>query len=138
MPLTKALNAFTDKSSNLTIIGCYFFCDHRTYAHLNRNVLIVFGVSKKLEQVLLVLCVIGHNSLGPIILGSAFVLSSTVASMNILSNNFAGYQLDGSFPLWLISFLLTIVGFFILYWTIPNRSVPILSMLLLHVLGNSI
>ena len=66
-------------------------------------------------------------SLGPIILGSAFVLSSTVASMNILSNNFAGYQLDGSLLLWLISFLLTIIGFFILYWTIPNRSVPILS-----------
>ena len=66
-------------------------------------------------------------SLGPIILGSAFVLSSTVASMNILSNNFAGYQLNGSLILWLISFLLTIAGFFILYWTIPNRTVPIFS-----------
>ena len=36
-------------------------------------------------------------SLGPIILGSAFVISSTVASMNLLSNNFTGYQLDGAF-----------------------------------------
>ncbi|WP_171253531.1 YhjD/YihY/BrkB family envelope integrity protein, partial [Acinetobacter baumannii] len=38
---------------------------------------------------------------------------------------FTGYQLDGAFLLWLISFVLTILGFFILYWTIPNRTVPV-------------
>jgi membrane protein len=66
-------------------------------------------------------------SLGPILLGSAFVISSTVASMSILSNNFAGYELDGAFVLWAISFSLTVLGFFILNWTIPNRSVPLKS-----------
>ena len=50
-------------------------------------------------------------SLGPILLGSAFVISSTLASMNILSNNFAGYELDGAFILWVISFSLTVLGF---------------------------
>ncbi|CAG0925681.1 unnamed protein product, partial [Notodromas monacha] len=69
-------------------------------------------------------------SLGPILLGSAFVISSTMASLNVLSNNFAGYELDGAFVLWLISFCLTVVGFFILNWTIPNRSVPIKSALI--------
>ncbi|WP_416172795.1 YhjD/YihY/BrkB family envelope integrity protein, partial [Escherichia coli] len=29
--------------------------------------------------------------------------------------------------MWLISFGLTILGFFILYWTIPNRTVPMYS-----------
>ena len=62
-------------------------------------------------------------SLGPIILGSAFVISSTVASMNLLSNNFTGYQLDGAFLLWLISFVLTILGFyFILDYSQPHSS----------------
>ena len=69
-------------------------------------------------------------SLGPILLGSAFVISSTLASMNVLSNNFAGYELNGAFILWLISFALTILGFFILNWTIPNRSVPIKAALI--------
>lgn len=64
-------------------------------------------------------------SLGPILLGSAFVISSTAASLNVLSNNFSGYELDGAFVFWCISFSLTILGFFILNWTIPNRSVPI-------------
>lgn len=49
--------------------------------------------------------------------------------MSILSNNFAGYELNGAFVLWCISFGLTLLGFFILYWTIPNRNVPIKSAL---------
>ncbi|MDR9778601.1 YihY family inner membrane protein, partial [Rhizobium hidalgonense] len=65
-------------------------------------------------------------SLGPILLGSAFALSSTVASMNLL-NNIAGYEVNGSFWLWFISFALTWLGFSLLYWTIPNRSVPLRS-----------
>ncbi|UTO19988.1 YihY family inner membrane protein [Acinetobacter sp. Z1] len=125
----KALNAFTDKSSNLTIIGVLFL--FVTTVLMLTSIETVFNRIWRVKETRTGL--VGFMrywtiiSLGPIILGSAFVLSSTVASMNILSNNFAGYQLDGSFILWLISFLLTIVGFFILYWTIPNRTVPIFS-----------
>ena len=128
----KALNAFTDKSSNLTIIGVLFL--------FVTTVLMLSAIETAFNRIWRVKetrsGIIGFTrywtiiSLGPILLGSAFVISSTVASMNILSDNFAGYQLDGAFILWLISFLLTIVGFFILYWTIPNRSVPILSALI--------
>lgn len=125
----KALNAFTDKSSNLTIIGVLFL--FITTVLMLTSIETVFNRIWRVKETRTGL--VGFMrywtiiSLGPIVLGSAFVLSSTVASMNILSNNFAGYQLDGSFILWLISFLLTIVGFFILYWTIPNRTVPIFS-----------
>ena len=125
----KALNAFTDKSSNLSIIGVLFL--FVTTVLMLTSIENVFNRIWRVKETRTGL--VGFMrywtiiSLGPIILGSAFVLSSTVASMNILSNNFAGYQLDGSLLLWLISFLLTIIGFFILYWTIPNRSVPILS-----------
>ncbi|RLZ10000.1 YihY family inner membrane protein [Acinetobacter sp. 2JN-4] len=125
----KALSAFTDKSSNLTIIGVLFL--FVTTVLMLSSIENVFNRIWRVKETRSGL--VGFMrywtiiSLGPILLGSAFVLSSAVASMNILSNNFAGYQLDGAFLLWLISFLLTVFGFFILYWTIPNRNVPIVS-----------
>ena len=125
----KALDAFTDKSSNLTVIGVIFL--FITTVLMLTSIEMVFNRIWRVKETRTGL--VGFMrywtiiSLGPILLGSAFVISSTVASMNILSNNFAGYQVDGAFLLWMISFSLTIVGFFILYWTIPNRVVPIFS-----------
>lgn len=125
----KTLNAFTEKSSNLTVIGVLFL--FVTTVLMLTSIETVFNRIWRVKETRTGL--VGFMrywtiiSLGPIVLGSAFVLSSTVASMNVLSNNFAGYQLDGALILWLISFILTIVGFFILYWTIPNRTVPIFS-----------
>jgi membrane protein len=125
----KALNAFTEKSSNLTVIGVLFL--FVTTVLMLTSIETVFNRIWRVKETRTGL--VGFMrywtiiSLGPIVLGSVFVLSSTVASMNVLSNNFAGYQLDGALILWLISFILTIVGFFILYWTIPNRTVPIFS-----------
>ena len=128
----KALNEFTDKSSNLTIIGILFL--------FVTTVMMLTSIEKVFNRIWRVRetrgGIIGFMrywtiiSLGPILLGSAFVISSTMASLNVLSNNFAGYELNGAFVLWLISFCLTVVGFFILNWTIPNRSVPIKSALI--------
>ncbi|KGT46801.1 MULTISPECIES: YihY family inner membrane protein [Acinetobacter] len=128
----KALSAFTDKSSNLTIIGILFL--------FITTVLMLSSIETVFNRIWRVTetrgGIIGFMrywtiiSLGPILLGSAFAISSTVASMSVLSNNFAGYELNGAFILWLISFSLTILGFFILNWTIPNRTVPIKSALI--------
>ena len=123
----KALNAFTEKSSNLTVIGVLFL--FVTTVLMLTSIETVFNRIWRVKETRS--GIVGFMrywtiiSLGPIILGSAFVISSTVASMNLLSNNFTGYQLDGAFLLWLISFVLTILGFFILYWTIHNRTVPL-------------
>ncbi|KAB0629059.1 YihY family inner membrane protein [Acinetobacter gandensis] len=128
----KALNAFTDKSSNLTVIGVLFL--FVTTVMMLTSIETVFNRIWRVRETRG--GIIGFMrywtiiSLGPILLGSAFVVSSTLASMNVLSNNFAGYELDGAFLLWVISFSLTILGFFILYWTIPNRSVPIKAALI--------
>ncbi|MEQ1065171.1 YihY family inner membrane protein [Acinetobacter sp. XH1741] len=125
----KALNAFTEKSSNLTVIGVLFL--FVTTVLMLTSIETVFNRIWRVKETRS--GIVGFMrywtiiSLGPIILGSAFVISSTVASMNLLSNNFTGYQLDGAFLLWLISFVLTVLGFFILYWTIPNRTVPLYS-----------
>lgn len=125
----KALNAFTEKSSNLTVIGVLFL--FVTTVLMLTSIETVFNRIWRVKETRS--GIVGFMrywtiiSLGPIILGSAFVISSTVTSMNLLSNNFTGYQLDGAFLLWLISFVLTVLGFFILYWTIPNRTVPLYS-----------
>ncbi|SPL71648.1 YihY family inner membrane protein [Acinetobacter stercoris] len=122
----KALNAFTEKSSNLTVIGILFL--FITTVMMLTSIETVFNRIWRVQETRN--GIIGFMrywtiiSLGPILLGSAFVISSTLASMNILSNNFAGYELDGAFLLWMVSFALSILGFFILYWTIPNRTVP--------------
>ena len=123
----KALNAFTDKSSNLTIIGVLFL--FLTTVLMLTNIETAFNRIWRVKEtrggILGFMRYWTIISLGPILLGSAFVISSTLASLNVLSNNFAGYELNGAFIFWLISFSLTILGFFILNWTIPNRNVPI-------------
>ncbi len=136
----KALNVFAEKSSNLTAIGVVFL--FVTTVMMLTSIETVFNriwrVSETRGGMIGFMRYWTIVSLGPIILGTAFVLSSAVASMNILSNNFAGYELDGSFVLWCISYLLTVLGFFILYWTIPNRSVPIKSALIAGIFGASV
>lgn len=124
-----ALNSFTEKSSNLTIIGVLFL--------FVTTVLMLTSIETAFNRIWRVKetrnGIVGFMrywtiiSLGPILLGSAFAISSTLASMSVLSNNFAGYEVNGTALLWIISFGLTIFGFFALYWTIPNRSVPIRS-----------
>ena len=128
----KAFTAFTDKSSNLTVIGILFL--FVTTVMMLSSIETVFNRIWRVKETRG--GIIGFMrywtiiSLGPILLGSAFAISSTVASLNVLSNNFAGYEVDGEFILWGISFVLTILGFFILNWTIPNRSVPIKAALI--------
>ena len=125
----KALNAFTENSSNLTIIGILFL--FVTTVLMLSSIELAFNRIWRVRQARG--GIVGFMrywtiiSLGPIILGTAFVLSSTVTSMNILSNSVAGYQFDFAYVLLFISFTLTCLGFSLLYWTIPNRSVPIKS-----------
>ena len=123
----KAFNVFTQNSSNLTVIGVLFL--FITTVMMLTSIETVFNRIWRVEETRN--GIIGFMrywtiiSLGPILLGSAFVISSTLASMNVLSSFTGTYQVDGTFLFWLISFALTVLGFFILYWTIPNRSVPI-------------
>ncbi|AMW79869.1 hypothetical protein AMD27_13845 [Acinetobacter sp. TGL-Y2] len=125
----KALNAFTDNSSNLTIIGVLFL--FVTTVMMLTSIETAFNKIWRVKETRN--GIVGFMrywtiiSLGPILLGSAFVISSTLASLNVLSNNFAGYEVNGAALLWVISLGLTVFGFFTLYWTIPNRSVPIRS-----------
>ena len=94
----KAFNAFTDKSSNLTVIGILFL--FITTVMMLTSIETVFNRIWRVRETRG--GIIGFMrywtiiSLGPILLGSAFVISSAVASLNVLSNNFTGYEVDGS------------------------------------------
>jgi len=136
----KVLTAFTDKSNNLTVIGILFL--FVTTVMMLTSIENVFNriwrVREKRGGMIGFMRYWTIISLGPIILGSAFVLSSTVASMNLLSSHLAGYEVDGAFLLWVISFTLSILGFFILYWTIPNRSVPVKAALFAGIFSASV
>ena len=128
----KAFNAFTDKSSNLTIIGILFL--FITTVMMLTSIETVFNRIWRVRETRG--GIVGFMrywtiiSLGPILLGSAFVISSAVASLTVLSDNFVGYEVNGKFIFWCISFALTVLGFFILNWTIPNRRVPIKAALI--------
>ena len=136
----KALNAFTAKSSNLTVIGILFL--FFTTVMMLTSIETVFNRIWRVRETRG--GIVGFMrywtiiSLGPILLGSAFAISSAAASLNVLSNNFAGYELNGALIFSSISFLLTVLGFFILYWTIPNRSVPVKSALIASLFSTTV
>ena len=122
------LNRFTESSSNLTVVGILilFVTAILMLSSIEDAFNHIWRVKKARGGIIGFMRYWTIISLGPILLGSAFALSSTVASMNLL-NNIAGYEVNGSFWLWFISFALTWLGFSLLYWTIPNRSVPLRS-----------
>lgn len=119
----KALDSFTQNSSNLTAIGIIFLFVTTVMMistiedAFNR----IWRVKKSREFGFMRYWTI--ISLGPLILGSAFVLSSTLASLNFL-NTYLGLQIDSTFLWALLSQFLIFLGFFFLYWAVPNRTVP--------------
>lgn len=125
----KALDSFTQNSSNLTAIGIIFL--------FVTTVMMISTIEDAFNRIWRVTQSRGGItgfmrywtiiSLGPILLGTAFVMSSTVASMSFLNNTVGGYQLDFGLILRTLSFALTCIGISLLYWTIPNRAVPIRS-----------
>lgn len=123
------LNNFAEKSSNLTVIGILilFITAVLMLSTIEDAFNQIWRVKKSRGGIIGFMRYWTILSLGPILLGSAFALSSTVSSMNFLNNNLAGYELNGAFWLWLTSFILTGLGFSVLYWTVPNQSVPMRS-----------
>lgn len=136
----KALSSFTDKSSNLTVIGILFL--FVTSVMMLTSIEDVFNriwrIKEKRSGIVGFMRYWTIISLGPILLGTAFVVSSAVASLNVLNNNFSGYQIDSTFFLALISYSLIILGFFFIYWTIPNRAIPLKSALMAAIFSGTV
>lgn len=136
----KALNSFTDKSSNLTVIGVLFLfvTTVMMISSIEEAFNRIWRVNKSRGGIVGFMRYWTIISLGPIILGTAFAISSALASLNLLSSTMGGYQINFELLLWFISFGLTCLGFSLLYWTIPNRQVPIKSAFIAGVFSGTV
>ncbi|TXJ08821.1 MAG: YihY family inner membrane protein [Acinetobacter sp.] len=136
----KALDAFTEKSSNLTIIGILFLflTTVLMLSSIEESFNRIWRVRKSRGGIMGFMRYWTIISLGPIVLGTAFALSSTVTSMHLLKNTLGGYELNFTFLLSFSSFTLTCLGISLLYWTIPNRSIPLRSACIAGVFSGTI
>ena len=125
--LTAYLNDFADKSTNLTIIGILFL--------FVTSVMMLSSIEEAFNKIWHVANLRGGAigfmrywmviSLGPLLMGGAFALSSTITSIELLNRNVAGYFIDWSVWLKFAALALTLFGFTFMYWMIPNRKVPL-------------
>lgn len=119
------LQEFAEKSTNLTAIGVVFLfvtsvmlllTIEQTFNHVWRVDNHRGGASGVMRYWTML-------SLGPILLGTAFAMSSAITSINFLNQNVAGYSIDWSIWLKIVSILMTFAAFIFLYWFIPNCKV---------------
>ncbi|MFI4919388.1 MAG: YihY family inner membrane protein [Legionellales bacterium] len=125
--VTQYLNDFAEKSTNLTIIGIIFL--------FFTSIMMLSSIEDAFNKIWHVKNLRGGAigfmrywmviSLGPLFLGTAFALPSAIASIEILNSNFAGYSIDWSVWLKLITVTITLMSFTFMYWMIPNRKVPL-------------
>lgn len=125
--VTQYLNDFAEKSTNLTIIGIIFL--------FFTSIMMLSSIEDAFNKIWHVKNLRGGAigfmrywmviSLGPLFLGTAFALPSAIASIEILNSNFAGYSIDWSVWLKLITVAITLMSFTFMYWMIPNRKVPL-------------
>ena len=73
-------------------------------------------------------------TLGPLVLGTAFIVSSTVQSLSFLNRQIAGYGIDWSFWVQMVSIGITVAGFIGMYWFIPKARVPAKSAIIAGVI----
>lgn len=122
----KTFNSFAENSSNLTAVGVVFLFVTAVMmlSTIEQAFNRIWRVSRSRGGIMGFMRYWTIISLGPILLGTAFALSSAVTSLKFLNATYGGYQLDFAFILSVASFVLTCLGITLLYWTIPNRTVP--------------
>lgn len=125
--VTQYLNDFAEKSTNLTAVGVIFLfvTAVMTLSTIEQSFNQVWKVRRPRGGVVGFMRYWTIISLGPILLGAAFALSSALTSLELLNRNVAGYSVDWAIWIQLTSFVLTCAGFTFLYWLIPNCKVPV-------------
>ncbi len=126
LQVSKYINNFAEKSSNLTIIGSMvlFFTTIMTLTTIERAFNQIWRVENRSGGMKSILRYWTIVTLGPLILGTAFIVSSTVQSLSFLNRQIAGYGIDWSFWIQVVSIAVTVAGFIGMYWFIPKARVP--------------
>ena len=126
LQVSKYINNFAEKSSNLTIIGSMvlFFTTIMTLTTIERAFNQIWRVENRSGGMKSILRYWTIVTLGPLVLGTAFIVSSTVQSLSFLNRQIAGYGIDWSFWVQIVSIGITVAGFICMYWFIPKARVP--------------
>ena len=126
MQVSEYINDFAEKSSNLTIIGAMvlFFTTIMTLTTIERAFNQIWRVESRSGGIKSLLRYWTIVTLGPMVLGTAFIASSTVQSLSFLNRQIAGYGIDWGFWVQAVSVGITVAGFIGMYWFIPKARVP--------------
>lgn len=126
LQVSEYINDFAEKSSNLTIIGAMilFFTTIMTLTTIERAFNQIWRVEDRSGGIKSMLRYWTIVTLGPLVLGTAFIASSTVQSLSFLNRQIAGYGIDWSFWVQMASIGITMAGFIGMYWFIPKARVP--------------
>ncbi len=127
LQVSKYINSFAEKSSNLTIIGAMvlFFTTIMTLTTIERAFNQIWRVEDRSGGIKSMLRYWTIVTLGPLVLGTAFLASSAVQSFSFLNRQIAGYGIDWSFWVQIVSIGVTVAGFIGMYWFIPKARVPV-------------
>lgn len=125
--VSQYINDFAEKSTNLTAIGimALFVTTIMTLTTIEKAFNQIWRVEDRSGGIKSILRYWTIVTLGPLVLGTAFIASSAVQSISLLNREVAGYGIDWSFWVQLVSFAVTTAGFVGMYWFIPKARVPI-------------
>ncbi len=126
LQVSQYINNFAEKSSNLTIVGAMFLfiTTIMTLTTIERAFNQIWRVGNRSGGIKSMLRYWTIVTLGPLVLGTAFLASSTVQSLSFLNRQIAGYGIDWSFWVQVVSIGITVAGFMGMYWFIPKARVP--------------
>lgn len=126
MQVSEYINSFAEKSSNLTIIGAIilFLTTIMTLTTIERAFNQIWRVENRSGGIKSMMRYWTIVTMGPLVLGTAFIASSTVQSLSFLNRQIAGYGIDWSFWVQAVSIGITLAGFIGMYWFIPKARVP--------------
>ncbi len=129
LQVSKYINSFAEKSSNLTIIGAMilFVTTIMTLTTIERAFNQIWRVEDRSGGFKSILRYWTIVTLGPLVLGTAFLASSAVQSLSFLNRQIGGYGIDWAFWVQLITIGITVMGFIAMYWFIPKAKVPFKS-----------
>ncbi len=129
LQVSKYINSFAEKSTNLTAIGVMvlFVTTIMTLTTVERAFNQIWRVDERSGGFKSMLRYWTIITLGPLVLGTAFIVSSAVQSLSFLNRQIAGYGIDWSFWVQMVSIGITVAGFIGMYWFIPKARVPFKS-----------
>ena len=125
--VSQYINDFAEKSTNLTAVGiiALFFTTIMTLTTIEKAFNQIWRVEDRSGGFKSILRYWTIVTLGPLVLGTAFIASSAVQSLSFLNQQVAGYGIDWSFWVQIASIAVTMAGFIGMYWFIPKARVPV-------------